>query len=107
MIKLKPCPFCSGETVRMSNLDTNRAYYFGCSKCCCLTSFAAKSEKDAIEAWNTRAQRTCHMPEIAYDRGFIKSYDTAPVRYCDKCGEQILAKPANYCPNCGAKVIDE
>lgn len=55
----------------------------------------------AISAWNTRAERTCH--EAMVDKYF---------RGCSECGymwEYMYrigkCERPNYCPNCGARVI--
>ena len=56
-----------------------------------------------IEAWNTRAERTCYNA-IGY--GFIPDEDT-PAFKCSECGETHLCDNwYDYCPNCGAKVVE-
>lgn len=80
-----------------------------CRKCGSSCS-RMRMRMDAIKAWNTRAERTCH--------------DLEPSFYtfgCDKCGvlveggdeigvlvspEVIENRLFNYCPNCGAKVVE-
>lgn len=51
MEELKPCPFCGGEDVRVSNWGMWRCW---CDSCLAKTSDELW-EKDAIEKWNRRA----------------------------------------------------
>lgn len=59
--ELRPCPFCGGEAVRLQFLDNPPASeakgtrYIGC-KNCCVTSFSDMTAKEAVEAWNKRAE---------------------------------------------------
>lgn len=64
MERLKPCPFCGGQTLRMSVLDHphmypdgSGTYYFGCRPCSAVTSIMARSERAAVEKWNRRADK--------------------------------------------------
>lgn len=112
--KLKPCPFCGGEAsinrpsgrmlfcVVCDDCDANSGYYF--------------TEEDAARAWNSRAERTCHMVEV--ETGELADYsDTDEVIFhCAAChaergvfsydedGNVYSARP-EYCPNCGTKVV--
>ena len=118
--ELKPCPFCGGEAevwnhhyeekditlwlVRCKErpYEAERACYASDS----FISFDTKEE--AIEAWNTRAERTCknvydEMKMGACDNGFE----------CSECGEKVedcegyhVKGTWNYCPGCRAKVVD-
>lgn len=65
-IKLKPCPFCGGEAklkadVRYPRPERNpkRAYEVVCQNYNCIIGLCDDryylTEKEAIEAWNTRA----------------------------------------------------
>lgn len=56
--RLKPCPFCGGEAVRLSMLDDpiSGTRYIGCKKCC-IVSFTGKSAQQTVDAWNTRWQK--------------------------------------------------
>lgn len=57
--KLKPCPFCGGEAVRMSFMDTIQAphikalRFIGC-KNCAVVSFTNVTVEEAVKAWNRR-----------------------------------------------------
>ena len=47
--KLKPCPFCGSEAV------INIRHFAICTGCDASTAFFG-SDKEAVEAWNTRAE---------------------------------------------------
>ena len=54
MTKLKPCPFCGGEA---KTYHAN-GYGVGCDNGWCsvrVETFAFPTKKEAIEAWNARA----------------------------------------------------
>lgn len=102
-VKLKPCPFCGGEAkitqacvmqplfcVHCVDCDTSGGHYF--------------TEEDAIEAWNTRVERTCHND--------LKDSDCVgvwpkPHFKCSSCGTLFTSYEFDYCPSCGAKVVNE
>ena len=87
---LKPCPFCGGEAIsRGSDYD---GYWVTCRGCMAFP-FKKNTRERAIEAWNTRAERTC------------KRFWTGAEMICSSCAHQLNNGTANYCPNCGAKVI--
>ena len=90
--ELKPCPFCGGDA---EITKWHEGYFVECKKQRCGGTIGAyKAKQKAIEAWNTRAERTCRFEHIEGTW-----YKTA-------CGERYDGVvPPNYCPNCGAKVI--
>lgn len=100
--ELLPCPFCGGDAVRMDFLDNPPfkdmpgTRYFGCRKCC-VVSFTNMTEQQAIEAWNTRAGRTCKAVFNGTHRGY------EPRMYCSDCGTELVGK---FCYECGAKVVE-
>lgn len=53
MSELKICPFCEEKYVLYLNTDAGGLYYVLCDNCG-IESHNYKTEKDAIEAWNTR-----------------------------------------------------
>jgi len=54
MDKLKPCPFCGGEGCVQVNGLTN-TYGVVCLDCFAETQPFWQTEKEAIDAWNRRA----------------------------------------------------
>ena len=92
MSELKPCPFCGGEAVvTLAGVS--------CTKCpgTVVVDFNA-TDQDAINAWNTRAERTCKQNRLfnLVSRGCDGEY----YQWHDK-------EMPNYCPNCGAKVVEQ
>lgn len=98
MEELKPCPFCGGEahTRQEVLLDgTHIGHVVYCATC--KISVREYRMKQAIEAWNTRAERTC---KYVWD-------EKRRVWYCSECGGlEPCSDIVNYCIYCGAKVVD-
>ena len=102
--ELKPCTFCGGEAQVARTAAGYWAAY--CEKPMCGRVGNFKTEAEAIEAWNTRAERTCHRVDV---NGYGFRFE------CSACGyvaivhncEIRLDELPNYCPNCGAKVVRE
>lgn len=124
--ELRPCGFCGHDEARVIVVDkvtdagceeaTVPLYAASCPYCGARGPMAL-SEDEAVEAWNRRAGRTCHMVRD----------NLTDTTYCDVCGERfdqpwyLGAKPhgvdvlvyhveyrdARYCPHCGARVVDE
>lgn len=97
MSELKPCPFCGGEAVvTLAGVS--------CSRCQgTMVVDLNATEQDAIDAWNTRAERTCEQVDVTE---MYKPYTTHMTK-CSECGGVLAVDemPApNYCPICGAKV---
>lgn len=85
------------------------------------------TEAEAIAAWNTRAERTCHADEVTHrnckysiNRGWRERtchieypyYGDAPVingqPRCSECKTEFaVGMFPHYCPNCGAKVVEQ
>lgn len=60
----------------------------------------AETPEQAIESWNTRAEKTCH------DTWDIEL--TGRLRFkCSECGAVSLDITPRYCPACGARVVEE
>ena len=56
MAELKPCPFCGGEAeYKMAGGISADYGYVRCKKFCCEQHWYSL-EKEAIEAWNRRAE---------------------------------------------------
>lgn len=102
--ELKPCPFCgvpeSEDTVnfdhhadgcylKLIELNIRIAYknsIYG-------TNFNRIPEACVLEAWNTRAERTC---TVDYPND---------ARMCSECAHYV-APNSRYCSHCGAKVVE-
>ena len=103
-IKLKPCPFCGGKAEPFNPFEnTEGTWCVICSECAAATGFE-QTEAEAIEAWNTRAERTCKNNDTDNDEFF----------QCSECGKSSVTEflrggygVPRYCPNCGARVVDE
>ena len=117
MTDLLNCPFCGGEAVTVHDewtvlIDGKEEYrhdwYVGCdprSMLGCMGSLnnieiGFDTEEQAITAWNTRAERTCHS---------IDPTDSTMFFICSNCnfGAGRMEFIPNYCPDCGAKVISD
>ena len=132
MSELLPCPFCGGEAETLTAESTHGGYLYGimCSDCRsrgdvydteaeAIAAWNSRADYygyeqaaieawESIKAWNSRAERTCHIEERHGGQ------------YCTCCGEMVgtfdptselcISSNAvelwNYCPNCGAKVVD-
>lgn len=86
-----------------------RLYYGGkygaeCDECG-VRGLVFDERSDAVEYWNTRAERTCTQIDVTDTR---KPY-TTHMTECSECGGVLALdeyRAPNYCPNCGAKVVD-
>ena len=113
MTELLPCPFCGGEAkIVGSVLDGFFAYCPNCG-----AGAVRKNEKaEAIEAWNTRYERTCKNIKDQLHRIGATEFMCSECRayYADaeayyaylSCDDDEREVKTNYCPNCGAKVVD-
>ena len=107
-MELKPCPVC-GATKGLYILEDYHEFewYVFCDNCkTSLCNENAQTKEDAIETWNTRYERTCHL-----DKSFIApmTIDGIQEWYCSNCDEFSYFdedEPPNYCSNCGAKVVE-
>ena len=95
--ELLPCPFCGCEAV--IRIDATRPTSYrdrlrvGCDTVGCRGFYHAawayyETPEQAAEAWNTRAERTCHNED----------------GWCSECGH-FLHDSFKWCPWCGRKVV--
>lgn len=108
MTELLPCPFCGGEA-RIIAKPYEPKVCVGCDDDTCLgfsgLGWLYDSEKEATEAWNRRAERTCRM-EYNEQWSHDEYYPTECYN-CSECGHMTYDGVPTFCPNCGAKVVDE
>lgn len=98
MSELKSCPFCGGEARVVKDgrwTDQSVIYAVVCGECHAMSRWC-ESEEEAIEAWNTRAERTCE-----------NQYDNPSLFRCSECDDVREVWEPNFCPNCGVKVMSE
>lgn len=122
MTELKPCPFCDSKDVVIElchvEYPTRYSWYVRCRDCNKGDLISYLNEKRAIEAWNTRHERTCSMIGMNYVNH--DTWEETPIDkvMCSECGHEFelydlgceLGERVyrhNYCSNCGAKVIKE
>lgn len=95
--ELKTCPFCGGRAkhVYFQFTDTHSVWCRNCGA----ESYEFDTEEEAIEAWNTRAERTCRNVAV---QGVLFE--------CSECGAKTVDAVGNYtqeyCAACGRKVQD-
>lgn len=111
MEELKPCPFCGSSRVEV----VGHFPFVRCKECEAETDNYDDKEA-AAEAWNTRAERTCH-PFVSPDGAGWYAIG------CSNCGHGFadnnpdkayllrISKRSDimprYCSGCGAKVIHD
>ena len=119
MSDLKPCPFCGGEA-RIIAKPYEPKVCVGCDDDTCLgfsgLGWLYDSEKEATDAWNRRAERTCR---IAVEKRRVSQTQTVVIKSCSECGHEFgvekessfpfemtinKVEPTAYCPSCGARV---
>lgn len=106
--ELKPCPFCGCQA---EVTKWQEGWFVECkAQRCGGTIGAYKTEAEAIEAWNTRADRTCKMIE---EHDWNDEWEPYGI-FCSECDEAVFGWKSDYgypipkyCPNCGAKVIHD
>lgn len=111
MSELQECPFCGGEAVVQKSwgrvlieCDCNAKYGHG-------AYVVERTEAEAVEAWNTRHERTCRNINEYRDSNGVLHRD-ARLFKCSSCGfkaddfygDDEESFP-NYCPNCGRRCI--
>src|SRR5574344_2175268 len=107
MSELRECPFCGGEAEVHPSSDysthfTGATFFVWCDKCETRGDYY-DTEAKAIKAWNTRAERTCHVVRTP-----MPSYPN--MGECSECGwssDNWTNERFAHCPGCGAKVVDD
>lgn len=113
MSKLKPCPFCGSEAELTIYYDF---YRFHCPDPECEAHLPDgvvvngignwhPSIPDAKDAWNTRAERTCHLSKVtSWDDDGHNTWGVI-CSACDAHIEHDTGYGIRYCPKCGARVV--
>lgn len=103
--QLKPCPFCGGEAHPMAQHwdDGSHVWWVEC-KVCGAEGKRCDDGLEAIDAWNTRVERTCEFKPF---KGPISDTDEEGNRQgvCSVCSA-YMHEQFCYCPNCGRKVVE-
>lgn len=103
MEELKPCPFCGSSSELCVIGGDECGWYVECFNCFATGGDAGTRDK-AIDAWNTRAERTCTVEKFQQNPSYGDYY-------CElSCGhwfDVVDDMPPAYCPICGAKVVEE
>ena len=105
-MELKPCPFCGMNARAWSE---SQSWYVGCIGAFCAAQTKPFCEREeAIEAWNTREERTCELNgTISWE---WNTTSTTFYTHSLSCGHNVTTtepEPPCYCEECGAKVVAE
>lgn len=114
--ELKPCLFCpdGGKPYVISgkcySFESGNGSKVECEKCQA-SGPLCETIQEAIEAWNTRYERTCiPMKSSSYTNGVKNEFMNED---CSECGYRIDWSrdvpniKIKYCPNCGARVVGD
>lgn len=112
MCELEPCPFCGGEAAFGAN-SCQGFEYVRCVSCKARTWSCYNTKEQAAEAWNTRAERTCHPVRRSGKEFSEEDKNTSLETRCSECGD-FLGEAQDvfsydrdwFCSNCGAKVVE-
>lgn len=131
MEELKPCPFC-GEPPKINEYHGSAIpeYSVDCMNDNCPAyagSSLKETKEETIEAWNTRAERTCKVEPFYFAKPkTIEDIQAGLFLRCSEChasidkhkasvriterrdGDievEVVGTEINYCPNCGAKAV--
>lgn len=102
MSELRECPFCWSNEIYIQEVSTASELMFWvvCHNCAKGDTLPHFTKQEAIEAWNTRYEPTCHI-----DYSFSNGFDE--LETVMECGNTIIGELPDYCPGCGQKVVDE
>lgn len=84
--QLKPCPFCGSDNLATTPPIIGTTVVCVCCGDCDCNGPLKRSEQDAIEAWNTRANE---------DLGKLQDFIEFNSFCCGECGELRLGSPAH------------
>lgn len=99
--ELKPCPFCGSEA--RFEVDGERGWICCSNEDCTAWDTEIFSTTDeAIKAWNTRAEKTCHNKSKFSDCFECSECDF----YTEDAAGLLIGELFKRCPVCEAKVIN-
>lgn len=99
--ELKPCPFCpDGGSPELEQVGDD--WHINCEneKCPATAFVIGSSEQEAIKAWNTRYERTCHKVPGKMHYGELRPK-------CSECGYGLGDSRWVFCPKCGAEILHD
>ena len=107
--ELKPCPFCGGDT-ELKEYKPNVSGVAICKECgarspICKNDHVGGWKPKAIAAWNTRAERTCHVNELDALTQTLSMANGCSWGECSECG-YLTPTDSVFCVECGAKVVE-
>lgn len=82
-------------------LESEPRFYYECRNCGLRTK-DYPTQREALEAWNTRAERTCYIRDI-------RDYANGARRFFLSCGHVIEKERGGfftYCEECGARLTN-
>ena len=99
--KIKSCPFCDGKVIPPDFEDGDEVYWIDHDKDCFLKAKDINVFFDiCLEAWNTRAERTCRKVRRKDPTG-KGNWNF----HCSGCNHYLRGTD-EYCSECGAKVVE-
>lgn len=117
---LRPCPLCDGKAIYRSGIHNGYDFESGTIRCVgcglklgvTLYGYGNYDPLHAFDAWNTRAERTCHPVEKFGDDSpwskLVCSECERPLHVDDAVDENGIeySELQPYC-GCGAKVVEQ
>ena len=95
MSDLKPCPFCGSDNTRA--YSSTGICWVECLSCDAVGP-TAKTEAEAIDAWNMSIERVCVWTRRSHRDRFGYDHDT-------QCSESCAKKTGgNFCQFCGGRL---
>nr|DAY71685.1 MAG TPA: restriction alleviation protein [Caudoviricetes sp.] len=110
-IKLKPCPFCGSDKVKIRHGDYGVfAECQGCGNRSATVELSSDytAKTVAIIAWNRRPYPK--RPQAYWTRHDLTTFDGKTIKHgaaiCSFCGMKLFMPKDSfsYCPNCGAEM---
>lgn len=103
--ELLPCPLCGGE----ARIEHGLVAWAVVCPCSSHVFYGCELDKaKTAEAWNARAERTCHVVSTyRYDyEGGYAGFEYVTELSCGHRFKDGNGDSPDYCPWCGAKVVE-